>query len=183
MNTKTILIPVAHGSESLETVTIANILRRAGLSVTLASIESDLTVHATLDIRLTADRLLKDVIDEPFDLIALPGGSKGAEAFSACVPLIDRLMKQRASQGWYAAICAAPAIALAPHGLLEGRRATCYPALRDRLDQYVDEPVVVDGNCITSAGPGTAIAFSLKLVELLAGADKARQVAEAALVR
>ena len=183
MNAKTVLIPVAHGSESLETVAIANVLRRGGLQVTLASIETDLTVDGTLDIRLTADRFLGDVLSASYDLIVVPGGSKGSEALSACAALIERLRQQRAASQWYGAICAAPAVVLSPHGLLEGRRATCYPAFRDRLAQYVDEAVVVDGNCVTSAGPGTAVAFALKLVELLCGHDKAQQVAAAALVR
>ena len=182
MNGKKVLIPIAHGSESLETVTIANILRRGNIGVTLASIEPELQVNATLDIRLLADRALKEVLQEPFDLIALPGGSKGAEALGACAPLIDKLRAQRESSRWYAAICAAPAVALAPHGLLEGRRAPCYPGFRERIAQFVDAPVVVDGNCITSAGPGTAIAFALKLVEVLTGAETANKVATAALV-
>src|SRR3569623_545915 len=71
MNGKKVLIPIAHGSESLETVTIANILRRGNIGVTLASIEPELQVYATLDIRLLADRALKEVLQEPFDLIAL----------------------------------------------------------------------------------------------------------------
>lgn len=182
MNDKTVLIPVANGSESLETVAIANILRRAGLSVTLASIESGLAIDATLGIRLTADRLFKDLKGERFEMIVLPGGSKGAEALSACDGLISMLRQQRNEGRWYAAICAAPAVVLAPHGLLEGQRATCYPAFNQKLSDYVNEPVVVDGHCVTSAGPGTAIAFALQLVELLAGAGKSEQVAAAALV-
>jgi 4-methyl-5(b-hydroxyethyl)-thiazole monophosphate biosynthesis len=177
-----VLIPIAHGSESLETVSIANILRRAGITVTLASIELELVINATLDIRLQADRLLKDLQHERFDLITLPGGSKGSESLGGCASLIEMLKEQREAGRWYGAICAAPALALAPNGLLNERRATCYPSFRDRIPAFVDEPVVVDGNCVTSAGPGTAIPFALKLVELLAGADTAQKVAAAALI-
>jgi protein deglycase len=66
----------------------------------------------------------------------------------------------------------------APHDLLEGKRATCFPAFKDQLPRWIDAPVVVDGHCITSQGPGTALAFALKLVEVIQGEDKARKIAE-----
>ena len=70
---------------------------------------------------------------------------------------------------------------LKPHGLLEGRKATCYPAMLSELDEPREDKVVVDGNCITSQGPGTALKFSLKLVEILFGRDKADYIAEVML--
>ena len=172
-----VLIPVAHGSESLETVAIANLLRRAELSVTLASIESTITVSATRGLTLTADAFLADVAGKDFDLIVLPGGEKGARAFTSHKMLMEKLRAQRIAHKWYGAICAAPALTLEPHGLLDGKKATCYPAFKDKLLHYVNQPVVVDGHCVTSQGPATAIAFGLKLAELLAGTDMAKQVA------
>ena len=74
-----ILVPIAHGSESLETVTLVNVLRRASIPVTLASIETETVINATRDIRLLADAPLSDIIREDFDAIILPGGEKGAE--------------------------------------------------------------------------------------------------------
>jgi 4-methyl-5(b-hydroxyethyl)-thiazole monophosphate biosynthesis len=176
-----VLVPVAHGSESLETVTIVNVLRRADIEVTLAGVEPEPVIDATRGIRLVVDQPIAAALRTEFDLIALPGGEKGAGALSRCAPLIEALQRQRASGRWYAAICAAPALTLAPHGLLEGRRATCYPSFRENLAHYIDAPVVVDGNCITSQGPATAFAFALKLVETLAGAPTRQRVAAGAL--
>jgi 4-methyl-5(b-hydroxyethyl)-thiazole monophosphate biosynthesis len=176
------LVPIAYGSESLETVTLVNVLRRAGVRVTVASIEPELTVTGTRDIALTADVLFKDVAALAFDLIVLPGGEKGAENLGRHPGLIEKLRAQRVEKKWYGGICAAPALALSPNGLLDGKQATCYPAFKDKLLHYVEQPVVVDGHCVTSQGPATSISFALKLVELLCGEDQSRLVAQALLV-
>ncbi|HSW15091.1 MAG TPA: DJ-1 family glyoxalase III [Solimonas sp.] len=175
------LVAVAHGSESLETVTIVNILRRAEVAVTVASIETTLTVEATRGITLTADVRFADVGSQEFGLIVLPGGEKGAQALSAHAPLVEKLKEQRLAHRWTGAICAAPALVLSKHGLLDGKKATCYPAFREQLLHWVDLPVVVDGHCITSQGPATAVAFGLQLVEQLCGADRRKAVAQALL--
>ena len=182
MKTLTALIPLAHGSESLETITMVNVLRRAEVEVTLASIESELAVSGTRGVRLHADKRLLDALGHKYDLIALPGGEKGAEALNRHAPLIEMLQEQNDLKHWLAAICAAPALTLAPHHLLDGRQATCYPAFRTRLPHYVDKPVVVDGHVVTSQGPGTAMAFALILVELLAGPVRSKEVAAGLLV-
>ncbi len=171
------LIPVAHGSESLETVTLVNVLRRAGVEVTVASIESKLTIEGTRNIALTADIFFRDATKD-YTLIALPGGEKGAQAFAAHAPLIEKLRNQRIAHRWIAAICAAPALTLSPHGLLDGKKATCHPGFKDKLLHYVDLPVVVDGHCVTSQGPGTALAFALQLVEALGGPAKRNEIAK-----
>ena len=181
MKTPTALIPVAHGSESLETITIVNVLRRAEIEVTVASIENELAVSGTRGVRLTADKRLLDALGHKYDLIVLPGGEKGAEAFNRHAPLIEMVQQQNDAQHWLGAICAAPALTLAPHHLLDRRQATCYPAFKNRLPRYVDKTVVTDGHVITSQGPGTALAFALILVELLAGPAKGREVAAALL--
>ena len=175
-----VLVPIANGSESLETVAIVNVLRRAGVAVTLASVEPTLTVSGTRELKLTADAFFKDVAARDWDAIVLPGGLPGAEALGKHAPLIERLEQQRAAGKLYGGICAAPAVALGRNGLLDGKRATGYPGI-DGIAQRVDEKVVVDGNCITSQGPGTAIAFGLKLAELLVGAPKSKEVARTML--
>lgn len=181
MKTPTALVPVAHGSESLETVTIVNVLRRAEVEVTLASIESDLAVSGTRGLRLHADKRLLDALGHKYNLIALPGGEKGADALGRNAPLLEMLHQQNDAQHWLGAICAAPALTLAPQHLLDHRQATCYPAFKARLPKFVDKPVVVDGHFVTSQGPATAMAFALTLVELLAGPSRAKEVAAALL--
>ena len=133
--------------------------------------------------RLTADAMLVDVLAQDFDLIVLPGGMPGAQRLGEHEPLAERVRQQAKAGQFFAAICAAPAMALQPFGVLRQRRMTCYPSFSDRLSgcSFVDEPVVVDGNCITSQGPGTALAFALTLVEQLCGRSTRNQVAEAML--
>lgn len=175
------LIPVAHGSESLETVTLVNVLRRAGIKVTVASIERSKTVQGSRDVPLVADTLFSEVTQKKFDAIVLPGGEAGAKAFAKHKGLMTKLAAQRMAHKWYGAICASPALVLSPHGLLDGKQATCYPQMRDALLHYVNQPVVVDGHCITSQGPATSVAFGLRLVELLVGEAKRRSVADGLL--
>ncbi len=175
------LIPVSQGSESLETITIANILRRADVDVTIASIGDELVVEGTRGIRISADARFSAVADQDFDLIVLPGGEQGAKALGAHDGLMAKLVGQRRDHRWYGAICAAPALALLPHVLLDGKKATCYPAFRSTLLHYVDLPVVVDGHCITGQGPASAVAFGLQLVESLCGSAKRKQIAEGLL--
>jgi protein deglycase len=176
-----VLVPVAHGSESLETVTLVNVLRRAGIGVRVASIETEVVVNATRDIRLVADAAFTDIAEETYDAIILPGGEKGSERFAEHAPLIRKLSEQRLAHRWYGAVCAAPALALSPHGLLDGKQATCHPLYRDRLLHFVDRAVVIDGHCITSQAAGTSLEFALTWVEKLSGPAERKRVAESML--
>lgn len=165
------LIPIADGSEDIEAVTMIDVLRRAGVEVVVASVHESLQITAARGTRIQTDRLLTQCLEEDFDLIALPGGMPGATHLSDSEGLIRRLHQQRDQGRWIAAICAAPGVVLAEHGLLEGLTATAHPGFQDRLPDRsrVQEPVVVDGHCITSQGPGTALPFALTLVEKLGG--------------
>lgn len=175
----TALIPIANGSEDIESVTLIDVLRRADVEVTVASVHDELTITAARRTRITADRLMSECTNQQFDLIALPGGMPGAEHLANCEPLIQKLKAQREAGRWFAAICAAPAVALEPHGLLQGRAATAHPGFQARLadTSRAHERVVQDGNCITSQAPGTALEFALTLVEALCGDGKRDQVA------
>ncbi len=177
------LITVADGVEELECVTLIDVLRRAEVEVLVASIEGRRMVTCAHGTRLTADAMLVDVLAQDFDLIVLPGGMPGAQRLADHQPLAERVQQARAGQ-LFAAICAAPALALQGYGVLKQRRMTCYPAFSDRLSgcTFVDQPVVVDGNCITSQGPGTALAFALTLVEQLCGKARRHAVAKGMLL-
>ncbi|AVO52334.1 DJ-1 family glyoxalase III [Ectopseudomonas mendocina] len=181
---KRALIAVADGSEDLECVTLIDVLRRAEIEVVLASAEDRRMITCARGTRLTADAMLLDVLAQDFDLIVLPGGMPGAQRLADFEPLAERVRKQAKAGELFAAICAAPAVALQHYGVLRQRRMTCYPSFSDRLSgcSFVDEPVVVDGNCITSQGPGTALAFALTLVEQLVGRSTRNEVAKAMLV-
>jgi 4-methyl-5(b-hydroxyethyl)-thiazole monophosphate biosynthesis len=181
---KRALIAVADGVEDLEVVTLIDVLRRADIEVLVASVEARRMLSCAHGTRLTADAMLVDVLAQDFDLIVLPGGLPGAQHLADYQPLAERVREQAAAGKLFAAICAAPALALQAYGVLKQRRMTCYPAFSEQLSgcTFVDQPVVVDGNCITSQGPGTALAFALTLVEQLAGKAARASVASDMLV-
>ncbi len=107
----------------------------------------------------------------------------GAEYLRDCAPLISILEKQKAAGKLYGAICASPAVVLSAKGLV-GEGATCFPApgLRDKMSSPVDEDVVVQGNVVTSKGPGTAMHFAVKLGAQLYGEDAAKEIAGQLLI-
>lgn len=181
--TQKALVPIADGTEEIEAVCIVDTLRRAGVEVTVASVDR-LQVTASRGVKLVADALISDCAGRAYDCIVLPGGMPGAEHLRDSAVLIDMLKKQKAAGRLYGAICASPVVALLPHGLLDGIKATCYPSMRSQISPTLarNERVVVDGNCVTSQGPATAIEFALKLIELLLGPQKAKDVGGPMLV-
>jgi 4-methyl-5(b-hydroxyethyl)-thiazole monophosphate biosynthesis len=136
-------------------------------------------------VRLLPDTTLDQTEHRHFDMVALPGGLPGADHLAADPRIRRRLQATSQAGGYTAAICAAPRV-LAEAGLLEGRTATAYPGVLDRLDladtRLSAAAVVLDGTVVTSRGPGTAMDFALTLVEVLAGRAKREEV-EAGLVR
>jgi len=166
---KRVLVPLAEGFEELEAVTIIDILRRAGIEVVVASLAGN-PVTGSHGIRISADTPLAALVEQDFDMIALPGGMPGADHLNKD-PRVANLVRSLHGKGRpVAAICAAPMV-LAAAGVLAGRRATSYPGFLKESDQVtrVGDAVVVDGGIITSRGPGTALDFALALVEELAG--------------
>ncbi|KAI5070104.1 hypothetical protein GOP47_0014447 [Adiantum capillus-veneris] len=176
-----VLVPIANGSEEMEAVMIIDILRRAGMMVTVASVENTLQIEASRKVKIVADKLIEDVKDTSYDLIVLPGGMPGAERLRDCETLKTLLTKQAEEKKAFGAICAAPAVVLEAYGLLKGKRATCHPGFVARLsDQSAAKSrVVIDGLSITSRGPGTAMEFALSIVEQYFGEEKAESIAEA----
>lgn len=116
---------------------------------------------------------------QTFDVVVLPGGLGGAKALADSKAVGDLLQKQEKSGRICAAICAAPTAFLS-HSIGLGKKITSYPAFKDQLSgkyTYLDESVVVDGNIVTSRGPGTAFDFGLKLGEILVGAEVTKDAA------
>jgi len=180
---KKVLVPIADGSEEIEAVCIIDVLRRAGAQVTVASV-GELQITAARGVKIVADKLLSECKGEKYDLIALPGGVPGAEHLRDSEPLISLLKAQRREGKLYGAICASPAVVLHTYGLLDSSRATCHPSYAEVIGDsaVMDSRVVVDGNCVTSRAPGTALEFALTLVSLLYGEEKAEEVAGPMLV-
>ncbi|KAI8108198.1 hypothetical protein M9434_006227 [Picochlorum sp. BPE23] len=174
-----VLIPIANGSEEMEAIIIADVLRRAEAQVTLASVEETTQVTCSRGVNIVADKLIGECAEEQFELIALPGGMPGAQNLADSEMLSSILKKHQASDKPLAAICAAPQVVLNTQGYLEGRHATAHPAFSDKLgnQERVSDRVVIDGNIITSRGPGTAMEFALTIVGRLFGPEKMKQVA------
>jgi len=186
-----VLIPLAQGCEELEAVTIIDLLRRAEISVVTASLDSDCEiVVCSRGVKIQADTNLSEALKQNYDMVILPGGLPGADALGDDKRIIDLLVLMNQNGKYVAAICAAPKV-LAKAGLLSNRKVTAYPSVLDNCEQddfqlngmvQLDKPVVIDANVITSQGPGTAIDFSLSLIELLTTRKKRDEV-ESALQR
>jgi 4-methyl-5(b-hydroxyethyl)-thiazole monophosphate biosynthesis len=177
-----VLVPLAQGCEEIEAVTVIDILRRAGIEVISAGLDSQ-PVCASRGVMLLPDTTLEAALKNEFDMIVLPGGQPGTDNLKADARIIN-LIKRMSAQGKYVtAICAAPAV-LATAGLLDGKQATSFPGTLNSFASVKQQPsaVVTDGKFVTSRGPGTAIDFALTLVELLVGRAK-RDDVEAGLVR
>lgn len=174
---KKVLVPVAQGVEEMESITIIDVLRRAGADVTVASVD-EIMIQASKGIQFKADTLIDQCRDKEFDLVALPGGIPGAENLRDSKALEEILKNQAKSGRLYAAICASPAVVLYHHGLITPGKVTCFPSFTGVIDNgnTMDANVVVDGNCITSRGAGTACEYALTLVELLFSAEKRKEV-------
>lgn len=179
MTQKSVLVPIADGSEDIESVTIIDVLRRAGVNVTVASVmpQQRLQITAARGTRIVADTHIEQCSRDTFDLIALPGGLPGANHLRDCALLIQMLQQQKAAGRWITALCASPAVVFASHGLETGYATTAHPGFTAQLHNFRNERTVVDRNCITSQGPGTALEFSLMLVEVLLGKEKRAEVA------
>ncbi|PSS58235.1 DJ-1 family glyoxalase III [Pseudomonas sp. BBP2017] len=172
------LIVVAEGVDDLQSVTLIDVLRRAEVEVVVASIEGRRMLTCARGTRLTADGMLVDLLAQPFDLIVLPGGEKGVQHMAVHQPLTQRVKDQAKAGKFFAAIADGP-LALQAFGVLRQRRMTCHPDVSPRLSgcSFVDQPVVVDGNCVTAQSSGAALAFALTLVEQVAGKAVRNRVA------
>jgi len=175
---KRVLVPLAPGFEEIEAITVIDILRRAGVSVTVAGTQAG-PIEASRKTRHLPDCTLDEVRAEDFDLLVLPGGQPGATNLRQD-PRIRKIIEVlHARHCLLAAICAAP-IVLGAAGVLDGRTVTGHPSVRAELatqaGKVSDARVVVDGPIITSQSAGTAMEFAFKLVELLYGPAQAAEV-------
>ncbi len=179
-----VLVPIAEGSEELEAITIVDVLRRAGVEVTIAGLTDEPVIMSRHTVILP-DAALDEALEEDFDMVVLPGGLPGADNLDKDERIHALLQKQASHGKFVAAICAAPRV-LAHAGLLDGKTATSYPGFLELPDRpevkSTGSPLECDGNIVTSRGPGTALDFALKLVELLEGNTKRDEV-EARLQR
>jgi len=175
-----VLIPIAAGCEELEAVTLINLFRRAGFTVVSAGLEAEIRpVKCARGTLLVPDSTLGQALAQDYDLVVLPGGQPGTNNLMGDQRIIKLVQEMHQQDNYVAAICAAPMV-LGKAGVLQGKSATSYPGCLDSMGlsevNYLEDAVVVDGKVITSRGPGTAMDFALKLIEIMAGIEARRKV-------
>ena len=179
---KHVLVPLADGVEEIEAVVIIDTLRRAGMEVVTACI-SNRHVTASRGVGLIADTEWDSITPSIFDAIVIPGGGPGTKVLMSTPSVLCAVRNMVSANRLVAAICAGPLV-LQKAGVLHGRRATCHPGVASELTipEFSEDRVVVDGNIVTSRGPGTAFEFALALVTLLDSASKSAQLAAEMLI-
>lgn len=168
---------LADGFETIEALTVVDMLRRAGEDILMVSITGEKKVTSSHQVTVETDAVFEDVDYDSVDVLVLPGGMPGTLNLAACEKLMS-LVKKHYEQGkTTAAICAAPSI-LGGLGILKGKRACCFPGYEEKLDGAVVSynETETDGNVITARGMGTSIVFAAAILEKTAGRDKAEEV-------
>lgn len=179
---KRVAVFLAEGMEEIEALTVVDLLYRAGIPCETVSITNTNVVASSHDVSVVCDREIDDTrFDfDDYDMLVLPGGMPGTTNLAECDDLTDQICRFAKEGRQVAAICAAPTV-LANLGLLEGRRATCFPDLQHVLAEHgaevLQDQVVIDGNITTSKGMGTAIPFGLAIVAHYRGQEFADELA------
>lgn len=190
---------LADGFEEIEGLTVVDVLRRGGVEVVTVSVTGDRVIHGSHGIDVYADSVFEAEDYNDAKMLVLPGGGGGTKMLSEHKPLIELLKEfykagegkpencgnesgiagkcEASSRKYIAAICAAPSI-LGQLGMLEGRKAICYPGFEEKLlgAEIVQKDAVVDGNVITGRAMGGAAEFALTLLGLLKGKEKEEEI-------
>ncbi len=178
---KKAIVFLANGFEESEAVIPIDLLRRAGLDVTICSIDDDLCVESSHKVNLIADVKIDGIDTSSYDIYFLPGGMPGSLNLSQCWAVNEAVIKANSENKIVSAICAAPAVVLANLGLLDGKKATCYPGSEDNCEKkdFLSDGVVKDGNIITAKSAAYAIDLALMIIETAVSKEKADEVASA----
>lgn len=175
---------MADGCEEIEGLTVVDLVRRAGIEIEMISVSGEKNVTGSHKIAFQTDVSKADADFASYDGIVLPGGMPGTTHLMED-DTVNRVIKEFATSGkLVAAICAAPSV-LGNAGLLEGKKATCYPGVESKLTgtDFVTDPVAKDGNIITSRGLGTAIEFAAEIVAYLLDESAAKSLKESVVYR
>lgn len=169
---KKVYLFLADGFETVEALAPVDVMRRAGLQVITVSIMGRKSVLSAQDVLVNADILFEECNFDDADALVLPGGSVGTENMSACEALRNEINRANNNNKILAAICAAPMV-FGRMGILNGRKATCYPGCETDLlgAEYTATTVQIDKNIITACGPGASFDFGFAIVEHFCGAE------------
>lgn len=177
---------LAPGFEETEALATVDVMRRAGMEVLTVAInpENSEKVCGAHGVVVVADLLPEDADFTDVEWLICPGGMPGAQNLADSRIVTEALRAHAAKGGKIAAICASPALVLAPLGILDGREATCYPGMQPESDKIVmrDAPVVALDNLITGNGSASTLAFALAIVRRSCGDAVAQQIGSGMLV-
>ena len=181
---KTIFVFLAEGFEEIEALTPVDVLRRAGLSVQTVSVMDEQIVAGAHGVPVLADKMFAEINPEDAEMILLPGGLPGATNLDAHEGLGQMIQDFAKEEKPLAAICAAPLV-FGNRGLLQGKKATCYPGFETYLQgaEYTAALVEKDGNFITGKGPGAAMEFAFAIVEKYCGIDKVNELKQGMMIQ
>ena len=181
---KTIFVFLADGFEEIEAITPVDVLKRAGLNVQTVSVMEEQTVIGAHGIPVVADKMFADIDLDNAEMLLLPGGLPGATNLDAHQGLSDMIMSFASEGKPLAAICAAPLV-FGNRGLLQGKKATCYPGFESYLTgaEYTAALVETDGNFITAKGPGAAMDFAFAIVEKYCGIEKVNELKSGMMIK
>ena len=170
---------IANGTEEVEALTVVDVLRRAGVDIKTVSINDTEEVVMSHGVKMTCDLAFADADVSDADMLLLPGGLPGTYNLNDHEGLKEAVLKHAKAGKKYGAICAAPII-LGGLGLLEGKKATCYPGCEDQMTGaiYTADVFTIDGNVITGCGPAATLPYSYAILEMLGEKDKADALRE-----
>ena len=183
-----VYVMLADGFEEIEALTVVDLLRRADIDTETVSIHNQLKITGSHGVEVIADILFEDAVFDNCEMIVLPGGGGGAKNLAAHDGLREKLYSFAKSGRRISAICASPAVVLAPLGILKGKNATCFPSFSEEMAGEIGTAitpgsVVKDENFITSRGPAQAIDFALAIIESLKGSEAAEEISKAILYK
>jgi len=172
-----ILVLLADGFEETEFVVPVDLWRRAGFKVTVASVSGESLVKGAHGVNIQSDIALGKLEPTDFDAVFLPGGGVGVQNLKASAAVENTICSLNDDNKWVLAICAAPLV-LSKARILIDRKVTCYPGCEAELvcREFSEERVVVDGNIVTSRGPGTAEEFALKCIAVIGGVEISEKI-------
>lgn len=177
MKSQTSYIFLTPGFEEIEALATVDAMRRAGMKIVEVAVADTKNVTGATGQTVIADSLITEIDPADAEWIIIPGGQPGADNLHSSLKMNEIIKRQYDRGGKIASICAGPAVVLAPTGILKGKKATCYPGLGNMIESeggtYVKEPVVIDGNVITSEGPGTTLKFAGAIISASVGMQKA----------
>ncbi len=169
------LMLLANGFEDNEALTVRDVLLRAGIEITTASIDEEISVISSHKLKVFADELLKNLDLDNFTFLILPGGGKGTANLKMSSLVSKTVLDFATKNKLICAICAAPGV-LGRLGLLKGKNYTCFPNCEDGEGNNTNKEVEIDSNFITARSMFYSIDFALAIIEKLLGKEKKEEI-------